>query len=271
MSEGPLLYVASRASLPERPAMWRSLRDQGWRIVSTWIDEAGEGQTLDYADLWTRIESEIRACDGLILYAEPDDFPLKGAMVEVGMALAMGKPVAAVLPDCSYIDARTMRPVGSWLCHPRCVIFGNLGMARWWIPQAMKLKPAPAEPDRARRIYSPSEGEARAELETIGVAEAHIDSQDAGESSGVFRFNPEGRFIDWPVPIEKAPAPVKVPVTRYRHVPTGKIFEWIATAKMVATGETVVVYRDIYPAQVWVRPLAEFLDGRFEPIDAGDC
>lgn len=80
----PLLYVASRASLPERPAMWRAMRDAGWRIVSSWIDEAGEGETASFADLWHRIEDEVRRSDGLILYAERDDFPLKGALIEVG-------------------------------------------------------------------------------------------------------------------------------------------------------------------------------------------
>lgn len=93
----PLLYVASRASLPQRPQMWRSLRAEGWRIASTWIDEAGVGETENFADLWRRVEDELRAADGLILYAERDDFPLKGALVEVGMALGMRKPVAVVL------------------------------------------------------------------------------------------------------------------------------------------------------------------------------
>lgn len=129
----PLLYVASRASLPERPQMWRELRSSGWRIASTWIDEAGDGKTGDFADLWHRIEDEVRASDGLILYAERGDFPLKGALIEVGMALGMSKPVAVVLAGPPFLEARSLRPVGSWLHHGRCNLFETLGDARKWI------------------------------------------------------------------------------------------------------------------------------------------
>ena len=129
----PLLYVASRASLPERPAMWRALRAAGWRTASTWIDEAGDGQTADFADLWQRIEDEIRASDGLILFAARDDFPLKGALIEVGMALGMRKPVAVVLDGPPFLEPRSLRPVGSWLYHGRCQLFGTVSEARNWI------------------------------------------------------------------------------------------------------------------------------------------
>src|SRR5690606_5090911 len=53
------VYVASRASAPERPAMWRKLRDHGHPIISTWIDEAGEGESHDLGDLWGRILREV--------------------------------------------------------------------------------------------------------------------------------------------------------------------------------------------------------------------
>lgn len=130
----PAIYVASRASVPERPAMWRFLRDeQGWRIVSSWIDEAGEGETADLGELWARIDAEIRGCDGLILYAETDDFPLKGALVEAGIAIGAGKPVAIVLRDPSILDPRSFRPLGSWVKHPRCRLCGSLDEARAWI------------------------------------------------------------------------------------------------------------------------------------------
>jgi hypothetical protein len=113
----PVVYAASRASIPERGAMWRTLRAQGARIVSSWIDEDGEGQTDDFGELWSRIESEIRSADRLVLYAETDDFPLKGALIEVGMAIAMGKPVFLVLPEVT-LDPRNFRPLGSWAAHP---------------------------------------------------------------------------------------------------------------------------------------------------------
>lgn len=50
------IYVASRASVPERGKMWRELRDKwGYQITSTWIDEDSDGATESFADLWERI------------------------------------------------------------------------------------------------------------------------------------------------------------------------------------------------------------------------
>lgn len=111
------IYIASRASIPARAAMWRSWRDAGVEIVSTWIDEDGDGQTADFGELWHRISCEIASADRLVLYVEPDDLPLKGALVEVGMALAMGLPVFVVTPGIE-MEPRSMRPIGSWIAHP---------------------------------------------------------------------------------------------------------------------------------------------------------
>lgn len=111
------VYVASRASTPERPAMWRALRDAGHPIIATWIDEAGEGETACNAELWQRIEREVTGAERLVLYVEPQDFPLKGAYVEVGMALAAGVPVKVVAPGVE-MQPHTLRPLGSWAKHP---------------------------------------------------------------------------------------------------------------------------------------------------------
>jgi hypothetical protein len=109
------IYIASRASVPERSAMWRAFRDsEGVGINSSWIDEAGEGETADFGELWARIFNEIAACDRLVLYAEQDDFPLKGALIEAGMAMGLGKPVTVCLPGVT-LDGRTSRPIGSWI------------------------------------------------------------------------------------------------------------------------------------------------------------
>jgi hypothetical protein len=117
----PVYYVASRASIPERGAMWRALRSGGVNIVSSWIDECGNGQTASFEDLWARIEREIRSATALILYVEAGDFPLKGALVEVGMAIAMGKPVLVFAPGVE-INQRDLKPLGSWAKHPAATL-----------------------------------------------------------------------------------------------------------------------------------------------------
>ena len=111
-------YIASRASNPERPAAWRRLRDvDGYKITSSWIDEAGPGQTVDLGALWERIESEVSGSELLVLYVEPKDFPLKGALVEVGMALAHRIPIRVVAPGV-VLEPASLRPMGSWVRHP---------------------------------------------------------------------------------------------------------------------------------------------------------
>jgi len=72
------VYVASRASIPQRGEMWRRYSGAGCQITSSWIDEDGLGQTKSFTDLWSRITREIADADRLVLYAETDDFPLKG-------------------------------------------------------------------------------------------------------------------------------------------------------------------------------------------------
>lgn len=114
----PAFYVASRASNLARPQMWRDIRDNlGVRIISTWIDEALRGGAPALDALWERIVSEIARCDCLVLYVVADDFPLQGAFVEVGMALALSKPVRIVAPRV-FVDPDDCRPFGSWAKHP---------------------------------------------------------------------------------------------------------------------------------------------------------
>lgn len=117
------IYVASRVKHAE---IWKSYRAYGWPITATWIDEAGEGETADFGDLWERIWDEIYSSDCLVLYAAGmEDFPFKGALVEVGMALAMRKRVLVALEDVT-LEGRTMRPVGSWLFHRNVIRYDTL-------------------------------------------------------------------------------------------------------------------------------------------------
>lgn len=86
------IYIASKT---KHAARWRELRSNGLPINSTWIDEAGEGESKDLADLWRRCISEASSASALLIYREPGEI-LKGAWIEMGVALAAGVPVYAV-------------------------------------------------------------------------------------------------------------------------------------------------------------------------------
>lgn len=133
-------YVASRASVPERGAMWREMRRHGVPITSSWIDEDGEGQTESMSNLWERIVNEISAAQLLVLYAKQQDFPLKGALIEAGIALGMGKPVVVCLPNVE-LDPCSMRPIGSWIAHPLVRRIDDVWSAiqPWRVPEATTI------------------------------------------------------------------------------------------------------------------------------------
>lgn len=127
-----MIYVASRVL---HGGIWRDYRANGHPIISTWIDEAGEGQTADMGELWTRIVDEIRRSTCLVLVVHGiGDLPLKGALVEAGIALALGKPVHV----CVYridLEPRSFRPIGSWVNHPNVRVYEdnpNLDQVLQW-------------------------------------------------------------------------------------------------------------------------------------------
>ncbi len=86
------LYFASKTV---HAGMWRAMRKRGVPIISTWIDEAEPGQTSDWIDLWSRCFDEPKNAAAVVLYRRPEEV-LKGAWIEVGVALDNGVPVYAV-------------------------------------------------------------------------------------------------------------------------------------------------------------------------------
>jgi len=101
------IYTASKT---RHAFMWQGVRGL-YPIISTWLDEAGPGETGDWGDLWTRCIAEASGCAALVLFAvdEAEASELKGALVEVGAALAHGRPVFYCGPDM---------PRWSFLRHP---------------------------------------------------------------------------------------------------------------------------------------------------------
>lgn len=92
------IYVASKTA---HAAWWRNLRAGSYgaryAIVSTWIDEAGAGESGDLADLARRCIEEAVGAAALVLYCAPGEV-LRGGWVEVGAALASGVPVFSIGP-----------------------------------------------------------------------------------------------------------------------------------------------------------------------------
>lgn len=88
---GQMIYIASKTKHADR---WRTIASVH-PVSSTWIYEAGEGETSDYDDLWNRCLTEAANSKALVLYREADDV-LKGGWIELGAALANGIPVHAV-------------------------------------------------------------------------------------------------------------------------------------------------------------------------------
>lgn len=109
------IYIVSKIRHAER---WKELRIAGFHIVSTWIDEAGPGESSDLNDLWRRCLREVSHCQVLIAYREKGEI-LKGGWVEIGAALSSGIPVYAVGLDgftiASYRGVRVFKNLESAL------------------------------------------------------------------------------------------------------------------------------------------------------------
>lgn len=58
----------------------------------------------------------------------------------------------------------------------------------------------------------------------------------------------------------------------YRHKKRGTVYEVVGIATLQVDGPQdmaeCVIYKDIISGRVWVRPISDFLDGRFEEAGA---
>jgi hypothetical protein len=82
------IYIASKT---KHAAKWRSLRAKGVNIISSWIDEAGPGESKNHSESAIRCIRESKSCDAMIVYAEEGD-EMVGAFIELGVALADPDP-----------------------------------------------------------------------------------------------------------------------------------------------------------------------------------
>lgn len=92
-------------------------------VVSRWLDMTSfekKGTPADFVWCWLVDENDVRKCDILVVFGKTED-QLRGALVEVGMAIALGKLVIAV-GDC--------KSYGSWQYHPQVIRVDNFSQAR---------------------------------------------------------------------------------------------------------------------------------------------
>lgn len=107
------IYTASKL---HHAAMWRAigLSRPGVMFTARWLKHMLLGQPEDPAlavEFWQEDITDVVAADAVLIYAEPQD-QLRGALVEVGAALAVGVPV---------ITAGESDFFGTWQYHPGVV------------------------------------------------------------------------------------------------------------------------------------------------------
>ncbi len=100
----PTVYTASKT---RHANIWRKLRDNGiLNIIATWINVDENDRNFDWEKLWIDCASESAAADITLVYLEDGD-TLRGAYVEMGIAIASGRTVFLVNPHGENVtDAR---------------------------------------------------------------------------------------------------------------------------------------------------------------------
>jgi hypothetical protein len=86
----PLRTVYVSSKLRHRD-MWLA---SGIPTVSSWIF-GDELPPEECSAMWDRYRDEVRDCEAIVLYVEPQD-QLKGCMLELGMAFMSGHPMIVV-------------------------------------------------------------------------------------------------------------------------------------------------------------------------------
>jgi len=114
-------YTASKL---EKAPMWKRLQDEWpFEFTARWFQyHVGKvPDTPSFAKFfWQEGEQDVRRSDVVICYCEGGDV-LRGALVEVGIAIAWGKPVIVVGDNPS---------TGTWSYHPLVFRVATLEEAR---------------------------------------------------------------------------------------------------------------------------------------------
>lgn len=112
---------------------FRHLRDTvGLPVQARWIDQAQDSDIVQNRknDLWQMCYEDVRDSDFVLLYSENESEELRGALVEVGMAFGMGKPVYAIgrcktiMPTAISDVAFTHHHLWHWIDDPQNLVKG---------------------------------------------------------------------------------------------------------------------------------------------------
>lgn len=130
------IYTASK---PRHAATWRAMRAEGFRIIATWIDYADGGAVVDWQRLWLDCVSEAAQANVTLVYIEHGD-ELRGAYIEMGVAIANNRRVFFVNPDNVRISDATH--------HPLVTTFDSLAAAKAALTNLSKVSVASSSSDK---------------------------------------------------------------------------------------------------------------------------
>lgn len=202
MDRRPMIYTASKLC---HASMWKELRGKWPEVFFTarWPDLVGrvpdDGRNAQI--FWLHDIADIRKADAVLLYAETGEH-LRGALVEAGAALGLGKQVICVGDHPDY---------GTWRKHPLVTSCDDLAAARleisgWWNFPTPEPGPMANEVTRAqgrflRRLADDTSG-SPVVTEVVGFASAMakrladaglIDLYFRGFGQWAYRLTPTGR------------------------------------------------------------------------------
>lgn len=134
----PKVYTASK--LPDRQVWLHMREDPDWDFVdftATWIDDPAVGIELAGGECppeelrasWSGNLRDVRGSDFILLYGR--NAPLRGALIECGVAIALGIPILAVALDPSH----------TWSFHQSVTRFDTFREARQHLLQYTTMIP----------------------------------------------------------------------------------------------------------------------------------
>lgn len=132
------VYIASKLTYAERFRAYREAwKADGIDLHARWFDQAcielGDEKLgpEDFHIFWLVDEEDVKASQALIVYGEQQD-KLKGALIEVGIAIGQGLLVILV-GDCPDF--------GTWQYHPLVVRAGSFEHAKTMILRRFRFRP----------------------------------------------------------------------------------------------------------------------------------